>query len=91
MAFTVTYNPNGAASGTVPTDPNVYPANATVTVLGNPGKLAASNGYFLNWNTAANGTGTILNPGATFPITANTTLFAQLINIASDSDRKSVV
>ncbi|HET6240193.1 MAG TPA: InlB B-repeat-containing protein [Acetobacteraceae bacterium] len=85
MSFTVTYNPNGAASGTVPTDPNIYPVGATVTVLGNPGKLLASNGYFLNWNTAANGTGTILNPGATFPITANTILFAQLINIASDS------
>ncbi len=85
MSFKVTYNANGAASGSVPTDATLYPAGATVTVLGNPGKLLASNGYFLNWNTSANGTGTILNPGATFPISANTTLFAQLINIASDS------
>jgi autotransporter-associated beta strand protein len=35
-------------------------------------------GYsFANWNTAANGSGTAYNPGATFSITSPVTLFAQ--------------
>jgi hypothetical protein len=86
MTYTVTYNANGAASGNVPVDPNSpYPPGVTVTVLGNSGKLAASSGYFVYWNTKADGSGTIYNPNNTFKINANTTLYAQLINNSGDS------
>jgi len=77
MAFTVTYNANGATSGTAPVDPgSPYANNATVTVLG-PGGLAKTGDTFAYWNTAADGSGTVYGPGATFTITSNVTLYAE--------------
>ena len=75
--YTVTYDGNTSTGGTAPVDPNSpYNYNSTVTVLG-PGSLTKTGYTFSNWNTAANGSGTSYSPGATFSITANTTLFAQ--------------
>lgn len=77
-SYTVTYNSNGALSGTVPTDTNSpYSSGSTVTVLGNTGTLVKTGYNFGGWNTLANGTGTAYAAGATFTITANTTLYAQ--------------
>ena len=76
--YTVTYNSNGASSGNAPTDSNSpYNHGTQVTVLDNTGHLAKSGYYFAGWNTAANGSGTSYDAGATFNITANTTLYAQ--------------
>ena len=76
--YTVTYNSNGATSGSVPTDSNSpYASGATVTVLGNTGNLAKTGYSFIGWNTQANGNGTSYAQGATFTINANTTLYAQ--------------
>ncbi|MDK9716480.1 MAG: IPT/TIG domain-containing protein [Trichlorobacter sp.] len=73
----VTYNGNGNSSGTVPVDTTGYALNATATVLGNSGALA-KNGYVFNgWNTAADGSGTSYQPGATFVMAASSTLYAQ--------------
>lgn len=75
----VTYNGNGNSSGTVPVDTTGYAQNATVTVLGNSGALA-KNGYVFNgWNTAADGSGTSYQPGATFVMAASSTLYAQWV------------
>ena len=76
--YTVTYNPNGATSGTVPTDENnPYESGSTVTVLGNTGNLVNTSHNFNGWNTAANGGGTPYAADATFNIERNTTLYAQ--------------
>lgn len=76
--YTVTYNINGATSGTVPTDENnPYESGSTVTVLGNTGNLAKTSHNFNGWNTAANGSGSLYAAGDTFDITGNTTLYAQ--------------
>ena len=76
--YRVTYNPNGATSGTVPTDENnPYESGSTVTVLGNTGNLAKTSHNFNGWNTAANGRGTSYAADATFNIERNTTLYAQ--------------
>ena len=75
--YTVTYDPNGATSGSVPTDSNNYNSNATVTVLDNTGNLAKTNYTFAGWNTQAGGNGTNYAVGETFTISANTTLYAQ--------------
>jgi uncharacterized repeat protein (TIGR02543 family) len=76
--YTVTYDANGATSGSVPVDGNnPYDYNSTVTVLGNSGNLTQTGYTFNNWNTAANGSGTSYAPGDTFSITADTTLYAQ--------------
>ncbi len=73
----VTYDGNGADSGTAPTDSQKYEPNANVTVLGNTGNLKKTGYTFNGWNTKADGTSTSYAAGGTFAITANTTLYAQ--------------
>ena len=71
--YTVTYNANGAEDVTVPTDTTAYQKDATVTVKNG----LTREGYTFNgWNTQADGKGTPYQPGATFTITGNTTLYA---------------
>jgi len=78
--YTVTYDANGATRGNAPEDPNSpYSYQATVTVLGNVGDppLEKTDYIFGGWNTAANGSGTTYQAGATFSMPANTvTLYA---------------
>ncbi|MEJ0014929.1 MAG: InlB B-repeat-containing protein [Actinomycetota bacterium] len=74
--YTVTYNGNTSTGGTIVTDASSpYNYNATVTTKANT--WAKTGNTFEGWNTAANGTGTEYAVGATFAITANTTLYAQ--------------
>ena len=76
--YSVTYDANGATSGTVPTDATVYDdENNTVTVLGNTGNLAKTGCTWAGWNTQADGNGTNYTTGNTFTISANTTLYAK--------------
>ena len=75
--YSVTYDGNGATSGTVPTDATAYESGATVTVLGNTGDLAKTGCAFDGWNTQANGGGTNYDADDTFTISANTTLYAK--------------
>lgn len=78
--FTVTYDGNGADSGTAPVDgSSPYDSGSTVTVLGNTGNLARANFTFDGWNTQANGLGTSYDPSDTFTISANTTLYANWV------------
>ncbi len=72
--YKVTYHANGG-TGAAPTDATKYQANATVTVLGQ-GKLTREGYTFGGWNTKADGTGETYQPGATFTITGDTTLYA---------------
>ena len=77
-SYTVTYNSNGALTGSAPTDANSpYSSGATVTVLGNTGAMTKTGYSFSGWNTLSNGTGTAYTAASTFTITANTTLYAQ--------------
>jgi hypothetical protein len=76
--YSVTYNGNGNTGGSVPTGGNMYPAGATVNVLGNNGNLVKTGCIFAGWNTATNGGGTPYAEGATFSIgAADVTLYAQ--------------
>ena len=75
--FSVTYNANGATTGSVPTDATAYESGATVTILGNSGNLAKSGYSFGGWNTQDDGEGTNYTEGNTFSITSNTTLYAK--------------
>ena len=75
--FTVTYNSNGG-SGTMTDSNSPYWTGSTVTTKTNT--FTAPTGFTFNgWNTAANGSGTAYAEGATFAISANTTLYAQWI------------
>jgi hypothetical protein len=78
VTFTVTYDGNGNTDGTAPVDPCQYSVNSTVTVL-DPGTLVNTGFTFDSWNDAIDGSGNPYNPGGTFQITANTTLYAQWV------------
>ena len=73
---TVTYDANGG-TGTAPTDNTEYTNGATVTVLGNYGKLTKEGYAFTGWNTKADGSGDSYKHNDQFAITASTTLYAQ--------------
>jgi uncharacterized repeat protein (TIGR02543 family) len=85
VTYSVTYNANGATSGTPPTDSNDYLSDATVTVLGNTGDpILTKTGYiFSGWNTASNGSGTTYSAASTFSINSSTTLYAKWVNVVA--------
>ena len=53
-----------------------YASGTTVTVLANTGSLVKTGYTFAGWDTTADGTGTAYAAGATFTISASTTLYA---------------
>lgn len=92
--FTVTYNANGATSGTAPTDASSpYAPSSTVTVKTNTGSLARTGCTFSGWNTAADGSGTTYpaDGSGSFTITANTTLYAKWAATVTWNDNGGVI
>lgn len=75
--YSVTYDANGATSGSVPTDANEYICGTSVTAAGNTGSLTKTAYIFDGWNTEADGTGTAVAASGSFTISGNTTLYAQ--------------
>jgi len=88
--YSVSYNSNGATSGSVPNDNKAYEADDEVTVLGNSGELTKTGNAFGGWNTKADGTGNNYDEGDKFKISANTTLYAKwtpyTITVLSNND-----
>jgi uncharacterized repeat protein (TIGR02543 family) len=76
--YTLTYNGNGG-TGSEPALTTEYPGGTTITILGNSGSpvLTRTDYQFGGWNTAADGSGISYVGGNTFPINADTTLYAQ--------------
>ena len=70
--YTVTYDGNGASSGSVPKDNTAYSSGDTVAVKGNTGSLAQVGYTFAGWS---NGT-TTYTAGQTFTITGDANLTA---------------
>ncbi len=69
--YTATFNGNGSTGGTM--SPQVSNVAASLTANG----FSRTAYSFSGWNTAANGSGTAYADQATFPFTADTTLYAQ--------------
>jgi uncharacterized protein (TIGR02145 family)/uncharacterized repeat protein (TIGR02543 family) len=73
----ITYDGNGNDDGTVPVDSNRYMAGATVTILGNIGKLVKMNLTFGGWSIEKAGNGAVYVPGDKLVMKAEkVTLFA---------------
>ena len=70
-AHTVTFVGNGATSGTTSSETNSAPSPLTGNAFTRAGFT------FAGWNTAANGAGTVYANGATYPFSADLTLYAQ--------------
>lgn len=78
---TITYNANGATTGSVPTDTTLYAKDASITVLGNTGSLDKTGCKFSGWNTESNGTGTDYAAGSTYTMgNDNVTLYAKWVD-----------
>lgn len=78
--FTVTYDANGATSGTVPVDITTYKSDALVTALDNTGKLVKPGYAFRGWNTKADLSGTAISVDSTFRIKSESvTLYAKWV------------
>ena len=71
--YLISYNGNGATSGTVPGS-GTFTTDGSYTASSNSGTLAKTGFTFAGWNTAANGGGTTYAEGAT-----NVTTIADLI------------
>lgn len=67
----ITYDKSYNLWATVPVDNTIYLEGMTVTVKPYPG-----GSYFICWNTKPDGSGISYNPGDTFIITADITLYA---------------
>jgi uncharacterized repeat protein (TIGR02543 family) len=75
-ATEVSYNANGATSGTVPAaQTKTY--NEAVTLATNSGNLARPGYTFVGWNTAANGSGTDYAVSTNYNVNAPVTLYAK--------------
>jgi uncharacterized repeat protein (TIGR02543 family) len=74
--LTVTYNANGAESGTVPVDSATYHPGDTIIVPENTGELTRTGYTFRSWNTAADGTGVTYLAGSQLTFTESITLYA---------------
>lgn len=70
---TVTYDPNGATSGSVPASPTEYNHGATAYVLGNDGELAKTHYAFDGWNDGEKD----YEEGEDFTVNADVTLYAK--------------
>ena len=64
--YHVTYNANGATSGSVPTDTHNYEHEDDVVVKGNTGSLGKTGYNFTGWTKKSDGTGTVYVAGNTF-------------------------
>ena len=94
-AYTVSYNVNGG-TGSIASQTKTHGTNLTLTTTkptgksftvtynANGGTVSSSSKTFsqsfTNWNTAANGSGTAYNAGATYSTNASVTLYAQYAN-----------
>lgn len=81
--YAVTYDGNGATSGTVP-QAIAYQTGAKPSVSANTGNLAKTGFTFTGWNTAADGSGTTYAPGALLTIgTADIVLYAKWMAVST--------
>lgn len=72
--YSITYNANGATSGSVP---SASSGRNSIAVSINSGGLTKNGFVFDGWNTSGDGTGTNVAAGSSFAPTSNTTLFAK--------------
>jgi len=76
VTYPVTYNANGATSGSAPAS-QTKTQGVALTLASNSGNLARTGYAFTGWNTAANGSGTTYTAGDSYTANAAVTLYAK--------------
>ncbi|MEE4602885.1 MAG: InlB B-repeat-containing protein [Desulfobacteraceae bacterium] len=74
--YTVSYNANGATSGSVPA-PQTKTHDVSLTLRTNTGNLARAGCIFAGWNTSSSGTGTHYSAGGIYTANASDVLYAE--------------
>jgi uncharacterized repeat protein (TIGR02543 family) len=78
VTYTMTYNANGATSGSVPSNGSFTSGGSATTVATNSGSLQRTGYTFSGWNTSANGNGTAYAAGTgSYSTNANVTFYAE--------------
>ncbi len=78
--YTVSYNSNGATSGSIPTDNNSYEQGDSAIVKDNIGNLNKTGYKFIGWNTKTYGTGVDYAKGDTIIVeNSNIELYANWV------------
>ena len=72
----VTYNANGATSGSAPQDATLYSEGVTVTVLGNTGSMEKTGYTFTGWSTESDATEADYLAGGSLTAADRVTLYA---------------
>ena len=73
-SYTITYDGNASTSGSAPASQS---GSSYITIPGNSGSLSRPGYEFAGWNSAADGTGLVVDPASAFRPTSNITLYAQ--------------
>ncbi|TVQ21603.1 MAG: hypothetical protein EA382_13320, partial [Spirochaetaceae bacterium] len=74
--YAVTYDGNGATSGTVP-ETQTKTEGIDLVILGNTGDLTRMGDDFAGWNTSSDGSGTDYAGGAVYSDDTDLTLYAK--------------
>lgn len=75
--YNITYNANGATSGTAPTDSNSYNIGQTISILGF-NQLQRTGYSWAGWTTASDGSGTAMQSGYGLTVgSSNITVYAK--------------
>ncbi len=74
--YAVTYNSNGATSGSVPAA-QTKTHNIALTLANNTGNLAKTGYIFTGWNTTTDGTGANYTAGENYTANAQVILYAK--------------
>jgi len=82
--YAVTYDGNGATSGSVP-DAQTKTYGVALTLASNSGGLARIGFVFSGWNTQADGSGTDYAEGAEYTTNAAVTLYARWAEIVTET------
>lgn len=86
---TLTYNTNGATSGSVP---DAVTENKGISIPLNDGRGFSRDGYtFAGWNTSENGNGTNYEAGSNYTLTGNMTLYARWIRVSDSHNMRITV
>jgi hypothetical protein len=75
--YSLTFDSNGANSGSAPATQNSTTLSSTVTLVAPQGTLVRTNCTFGGWNTLATGLGTNYLDAGSITLSANTTLYAK--------------
>jgi len=80
LKYTITYESNGATSGTVP-DAQVKVYDVDLTLATNSGNLEKTGFTFVGWNTEADGSGTDYASGGTYSANVELNLYAKWVEL----------